>query len=244
MTMDPLIAAKLQIAAPGKLVELFDLDLRPIDPTVQVLHFVPSTREVVGTGGLIRWQGNQYVPLPIEIDPITVSGSGALPRPKVRISNVFSTVTDILRTYGRIGGAILTRWQTFSDFLDDGSAPTPAAAFPTDVFVFDRVISHNKSQVEIECRSFLDFEKRKLPARQMLQSACTHTYRLYNAVTLSFDYSHATCPYIGGLFFDTTNTGTNNPANDMCSKLLTGCKLRFPGAPLPTRAFPGLGRYQ
>jgi lambda family phage minor tail protein L len=238
--MDAQVSALVQTSAPGAQIELFDLDPTGIDPNQIIMRFFPGSNEAASLGSA-RWRGNVYQPYPIEVDGIDFSGKGTLPRPMIKVSNINGLITTLIRNLGGVGGIILTRWKTYRDFLDDGATPNPSGYLPVDIFVLDRIVTHNRMVVEIECRSVLDFERKKLPSRQMLQSACTHSYRVPNQ-TGGFVYTNVTCPYVGTAYFDAKGRSTT-AASDQCGKKLGDCKLRFGTAPLPTRAFPGVGRY-
>jgi len=237
--MDTAITKRLQLSAPGAKIELFDLDFTPVNSGIGVLRWYPGSAEDSPLG-TISWRGNLYEPHPVEIDEIDVSGAGSLPRPKIKVSNVKGDITTLIRNVGSIGGAILTRWQTFTDYLDGQPDANPNGYLPLDVFILDRIVTLNKQVVEVECRSVLDFEREQLPAREMLQSACRHIYRVWNGA--EFTYKNVSCPYTGTASFTAIGENTSQ-ANDQCGKRLSDCKLRFPNSPLPTRAFPGAGRY-
>lgn len=239
--MESRLARRVQTSAPGSLVELYDLDLTPIDPTAPIIYFISSANESVGAG-FVTWRGNQYFPQPMKIDGIDTTTKGSLPRPTLSVSNIFGAVTGIIQQYGRVSGAILTRWQTFDVYLDNGADPNPDGHLPIDQFILDRIVSHNKLEVQIECRSFLDFGVQNLPNRLVLQNICTHTYRIFNSSTGLFDYTNATCPYNGGPSFDTNGNPTSAPFDDCSRQLTSGCRKRFGTQPLPIRAFPGVGR--
>lgn len=240
--MDVKLGRRVQLAAPGSLVELFDIDLTPVDASAPILHFYPGSKENAGAGQ-INWRGNAYFPLPIKIEGIDTGARGSLPRPVISVSNVLGAVTDIIRTYGRISGGVLTRWQTFSNYLDNGEDPNPDGHLPIDQYILDRVQAHNRLEVQIECRSFLDFSVSQVPARLVLQSACSHTYRLWDPITATFNYVTATCPYNGTASFDAEGNPVSSPQDD-CGRELSDCRLRFGTEPLPTRAFPGAGRFR
>ncbi len=236
------ISRSVQVSAPGRMVELFDIDFTPINPLAGEAHFYPTKKEDGGLG-MINWRGNQYLPLPISLSGVSVSGRGALPRPVIRASNVLGTMTTVLKTFGSIGGAILTRWVTFAQYLDDGDSPDIDAHLPVDVWVLDRVLSHNKLEISVECRSLLDFSRQRLPRRQMLRTFCNHTYRQWDEDLGNFDYTRASCPYMGSVYLNELDQATTAPF-DKCSKKLTGgCRGRFGTQALPYRGFPTMGRF-
>jgi phage-related protein len=85
-------------------------------------------------------------------------------------------------------------------------------------------------------------ETAMIPKRQVLRDACLAEYRYYDTATAAFDYTRATCPYVGTSYFEADGTPTINPAEDQCGRKLSDCKLRFTDLILPTWAFPGVSR--
>lgn len=268
------MAASVQSAAPGALIELFKIDLTPINSTAPVLYFFPgsnelstadfsaldfssvdfaTTKELVNNFGAVVWLGNTYVPLPISFEGADVTGKGAVPRPTLTVANNAFTISGLINLYGTIRGSIITRWQTFSQYLDLGSHPDPLAMLPIDQWRVDRIIKMNKIEAQLECRSFFDFQGKLLPSRQVMRDYCWQHYRVWDAATNTFNYTNVTCPYTGSTYFDPTNAHTSNPAQDQCSKNLAACKLRFstappvgagvPGTKLPFMGFPGAGQF-
>ena len=182
--------------------------------------------------------GNDYTPIAFEAEGFEYSGQGSLPTPKIRVSNVGKVLAAAVISLNDLVGAKFTRIRTFRKHLDDGSDPDVAAIFPREIYNINRKSSHNKIAIEFELASAIDQEGVKIPGRQCIKRICTHKYRVWTGA--SFDYSEATCPYIGTSYYDKTDLGTT-AENDQCAKQLDSCKLRFLNAPLPTRAFPGVG---
>lgn len=211
--------------------------------TLQLGGLVLPPRDTFGPATLsqrVRYQGFDYEPLPIEADGFAWTGRGAPPRPKLRVSNIGGIFGPLLLHYNDLIGARLTRIRTFRRFLDGQPQADPFAHFQPDVWRVERKVRHDHQSIEWELASVLEQEGRKLPARQMLRDVCTHVYRRWTGD--AFDYSGATCPYIGDDCFDETGTATTQD-KDRCGKRLSDCQIRFgQGAILPTRAFPGIGR--
>ncbi len=243
MALTPVLAEKVQLSAPGTFLDLFDIDLTPVNQAAGKLYFYPGSNENASLGS-VPWLGNTYLPMPIEISNIEYTGKGAIPRPTLTVSNVFGFVSQLIGQYGTIGGIILTRWQTFTDYLDNGPTPTADGHLPVDVYFFDRIAKMNKVEVQIEMRSALDYQGVKLPVRQVIRDACGLVYRVWNATAQEFNYTNVTCPYVGSAYFDATGTAQNNPALDVCSKQLdNGCLLRFTSGPVPFGGFPGVQQF-
>lgn len=215
-------------------IELFTLDAAA--QGVGVLRFTAMTRD---TQTVVRYQGHDYQPMPIEADGFAWSGNGPLPRPKLRVSNIGGVIgaallgTDLL-------GATLTRLVTFHRYLDDEPTADPNAHLQPDIWRVERKTRQDPILVEWELAASLEQEGRRLPGRQMLAEMCGRRYRIWRDG--AFDYSRAQCPYTGTAYFTETGQATS-AENDRCGKRLSDCRLRFGAAGvLPTWAFPGLGR--
>jgi lambda family phage minor tail protein L len=189
----------------------------------------------------VYFDGNEYVPVPITITGFEWNGQGVLPNPTLQISNINKIIMSAVLSYNNLTGATFTRTRTFRKHLDDGIDPDPSMVFPRDVFRINRKVAQNKVYMEFELATPHDQEGVKIPGRQMLRNACTHRYRVWDPDTLTFDYSKATCPYTSASYFKPDDSATVYPAEDKCGKHLSSCRARFGTAPLPTRAFPGIG---
>lgn len=243
---NPSLSAEAQAASPSPHVTLYDLDTGLYGGGLY--HFTQST----GATAPLRWRGNPYLPWDIEAEGWEWNGRGALPTPRIRLSNVPNgsapglSLAAMVNTYGDLIGCRVTRWRTFARFLDDGAAPDPAAHFPPDIYLIERKTQQSATVLEFELSSALDQQGRQLPGRQVIRDSCTHTYRRWNSLTQSFDYSKATCPFAetgAGSTFDRLGNPVGNPAQDVCGKRLSDCRLRFGRYGfLFTRAFPGAGR--
>lgn len=171
----------------GQIVVLFELDLTALGGSV--LRFTSSAN---GTTSIV-FDGNTYVPIPVEADGFKKDSDGAFPVPKLRISNVTFATQSAIQGFNDLVGGKLTRIRTARKFLDDGIDPDPTAKFPDDVYFVDRKTAHNKVFVEWELKTAMDHEDKFLPGRQILRDSCSHIYRTWNGS--EFDNTNATCPY-------------------------------------------------
>jgi len=183
--------------------------------------------------------GNTYIGLPMDASGFEYSTRGAIPQPNFTFSNLFGAGNTLIADYKGLVGAIVKRIVTLERFLDDGSSPDPNAFIVMDEYVVSQKTSHNAVIISFKLSAKFDQEGTKIPRRVILRDVCSHVYRRWNGT--AFDYSKATCPYTGSATFDVNDVPSTN-ANDMCSRFLTGCEARFVGLPLPSRAFPGVGR--
>lgn len=232
------IEEQIQKLNAEELISLYQLDLTSIDSTAPIYYF---TNGAVANE-VILFNGVTYVPVDVEVEGFEWNGQGACPRPKVKITNVNNVVLAVTITYGDCIGATFRRIRTFKRFLDGESDADPTQIMPMDVYRVERKTNMNATEIEWELSIPFDQEGLEIPKRMVLKDSCTHIYRKWDALTSSFDYSKATCPYAAAIYFTKTGTSTVDPSKDQCSKRLTsGCRLRYGDSPLPTRAFPGVG---
>jgi lambda family phage minor tail protein L len=219
-------------------VSLFRLDATGIGASVY--HFTQSRYEET----MIRWQGQDFVPIDVEAEGFEWTGTGPLPTPTLRVSNVNQVFKSLVINHRDGVGAVLTRWRTFRVYLDEEAEADPAEFHPPDVYEVQRKAVQTNRVIEWELSAALDQQAISLPARQVLRDACSHVYRRWDSTIGDFDYTNATCPYQDETrFYKPDNTATANPAEDYCAKIQTACKLHFgANALLPFRGFPGAAR--
>lgn len=242
MTVPTPVITELQKLAPSALIEMFELQLyTSLHGTNQIYRFH------AGTNGLqqnLIWAGNTYSRWPVEAMGFEYGGGGQLPRPRIRVANVLSTITAVLLSVNAtspgndLTGAKVTRVRTLAKFLDavnfpGGTNPTadPTAELPREIYYVDRKVAENRELVEFELASSLDLAGTRLPRRQTIQNVCQWAYR------------SAECGYTGGPVADVNDRPTSNAALDSCGKRLASCKLRFGTySQLPFGSYPGVGQ--
>jgi len=219
----------------GDLIVLFDWDLTTLGGGIE--YFTQSCF----TTTPVVWKGHTYTPIDIEADGFEVTGQGTLPRPHIKVGNAFLATSAAIIQYGDdLLGSLVTVTRTLKKYLDGQPAADSTQHWPLDVYQLERKTTQNKFYVEWEMTSLMDCEGRKIPGRQILRDACTHTYRRWTGTT--WDYTAATCPYVGTGYWDVLGVICVESL-DRCGKRLKDCELRFPSPlPLPTTAFPGVAR--
>lgn len=231
------LKARVQLPAPGSLVDLFHLDLRKLGGPQ--LFFAPEVEEdqaVVSFGGIA------FPPIPVSIKGFERNAKDPFPRPRCTMSNISKLGSSLIAEFDDLVGGVIKHIQTFAEHLDGGSDPDPGQFFPLNIYKVERLVRQEGDEVEWELSSAIDQQDRKLPGRQVLRS-CDYNYRLFNEVTglHEYDQSERACPYTGAACFDINNNPTD-AANDMCPHTVPACKLRFgPFAELPYGGFPGAG---
>lgn len=235
------ISERVVSPSPGQLVILFELDPTAIYAGSTILRFTSTAygNEAVEFGGFT------YSPIEIEATGFETASDGPAATPTLKISNVSQLASAAVIGFSDLLGAKLTRIRTFKDFLDNGPTPDPSARFADDIFFVERKTTQNKLFIEWELSSKMDQEGKMLPGRQILKDTCFRTYRVWNPQTLAFDYTDATCPYVGSAYFDMLGNAVVDPSKDRANKKLQSCcEVRFgKNAVLPFQGFPGIQRF-
>lgn len=233
--------SQLQEVAPGAVIELYELELN-VDQhgTNTVFRFHAGinhdrTDDVV-------WDGNAYTRFPVIAEGFEYNGRGELPRPRLQISNVLSTVTTLLAGLPNgLGGAKVTRIRTLARFLDAVNfendtnpfgTPDPTAEFPREVYFVDRKSAENREVVEFELAAIFDIAGVRGPKRQCLRNLC------------QWEYRSSECSWTGTDYYNAADQEVSSEAEDVCGKRLSSCRTRFGRTDLPYGAFPGLGQFR
>jgi len=217
----------LQEIAPGAIIELFQLELNAAQHGVNETYYFHAGVNATGSNGNIVWNSQVYLAFPIEADGFEYSGNGQLPRPKVRVSNILSTITALLLTLpDGLEGAKFTRIRTLARYIDAVNfpggvspySPDPTAQFPSEIYYVDRKVIETRDVVEFELASAFDLIGVRAPKRQCIANICQWVYK------------STECSYSGGL--------------PTCLKTLTDCKAHFGNvAELPFGSYPGIGAF-
>jgi len=231
--------SELQSIAPSSIIELYELQfIQAIQGSTTIYRYHSGTNALSTNGDLV-WAGETYQAFPIEAEGFEYSGNGQLPRPKIRVSNVFGTVTALLLATP-LEGAKVTRIRTMARYIDAVNfpggtnpygTPDPTAEFPREVYYIDRKSAETRDLVEFELAAAFDLIGVRAPKRQCISNICQWVYR------------STECSYTGTNYF-TENDVATTIANDVCGKRLSSCKVRFGStAQLPFGSFPGVGTY-
>lgn len=242
------LAEELLKLAPTAIIDLFEVEL-----TETVNGVNDTLRYHAGKNGLtedIRFGGDIYPAVPVEIDGFEFTAKGTLPRPTLRVANVNNAVTTLLASYNFLGAKV-RRIRTFAKFIDTenfsaGSSfstedditdtlvtqgadsfimetfndTSDADAKMVETWYVDRIASENPQFVEFELAPKLDLTNLALP-RRTIEEFCPWIYR------------GEECGYVGDTCFTvsdteiTTGTQAQKLAADVCGKRLSSCRARF-----------------
>jgi lambda family phage minor tail protein L len=225
----------LSVLEPNAIIELFQLHLdATLHGSSDIYYFHNGVNAAV-TGNVV-WNGQSYVRLPLEATGFDYSSSGSLPRPKLAVSNIGSSITTLLLQVNLItagndlGGAKVVRIRTLKKYLDGEAGADPHAKFPDEIWYVDRKSNENRAVVEFELASKFDLVGVMLPRRQIIANVCQWVYR------------GGECGYTGSNYWNTQDQVVGTLALDACGKRISSCKLRFgETAELPFGSFPGAG---
>lgn len=236
--MTSIIQQKLHKPAVSEIVSLFSLDATNLGAP-EIVRFCSST---VSTS-TVSFDGNLYLPIPIDTKGFERTASGELPRPTIKVGNVNGVITGMIITYRDLVGAKLTRIKTLKEFLDGQNNPDPTQVFMEESYIIQQKKSHNKLFIEFQLTSVLDQETEKLPRRIAVADYCSLCYRRWNSNTATFEYAEFdSCPYAGNTYVNEKGEVVADPKQDKCGKKLSDCKQRFGNQPLPGTFFPGMRR--
>ena len=237
----------LQQIAPSAVIELFELELNAAQHGVNETYRFHAGVNATGNNGDIIWNSQAYMRFPLEAEGFEYSGQGQLPRPKLRISNIFGNITALILTLPNgLEGAKVTRIRTLGRYLDSANFPASGDILLTeDSFAllledsssilldptnptedptaeFPREIYYVDRKV-VETRDVIEFE---LAAVFDLIGVRAPKRQCVSNVC-QWKYRGAECGYAGDAYFNTNNQPVATLALDACGKQLSSCELRF-----------------
>lgn len=212
------IVADIQKLEPGAIIELYELDVRPLGGGLLYFH-ANSDQNIV-------FQGKTYQPYPIRGEGFALT-SDQQPTPRISVMNLEGAISLMCLQYDDLVGAIFTRRRTFKHYLDGEPTANPNEEFPVDRFFVERKVSESIESVDFELTTSLDFGGVRLPRRLILANYC------------SWQYRGPYCNYIGPPVATAMDEPTSDPALDRCGHRLSSCKLRqWPDGVLNFGGFP------
>jgi lambda family phage minor tail protein L len=216
--------SELQKIAPSAVIELFQLELNAAQHGVNETYYFHAGVNATNSGDII-WNSQTYLAFPIEATEFEYTGTGSLPRPKLRISNIYGTITGIILTLPNgLEGAKVTRIRTLARYIDGVNfpggtnpygSPDPTAEFPREIYYIDRKASENRDLIEFELAAAFDLVGVRAPKRQCVSNVCQWTYR------------GPECGYAGNAYFNFNDVPVAAIGQDVCGKRLRSCELRF-----------------
>lgn len=222
-----MITADIQQLAPGKMVELFEIDATALGANHDRFHGYPEA-------GSIWWQGNEYFPWAIEAEGFSKTGDARQPTPTLRVGNIGQDeqgnpipgiISSLCLAYQDLVGAVVTRRRTLVKYLDAVNFPggnpeaDPDEEMTPEIWRIEQKTAEDNEVVEFQLSTPLDFTGEKLPNRQIMANMCSWL--------IKGGYRGAYCGYTGSAMFDADDNPVSDPSLDRCGGRLTSCKLRF-----------------
>ena len=256
-----IIAGALQTPSPDAIIEMFELSLSPtIHGTSEIYRFHAGTNSLSSYGNIF-WRNNEYLRFPVEADGFEYSGQGQLPRPKIRISNIFGTITAILLTLPNgLEGAKLTRIRTLARYLDPINFTASGDALLTEDNFY--LLLEDGGRILLESTNATADETAEFPQeifyidRKTAETRDVVEFEMVSAMDLAgvrapkrqcisnicqWRYRSNECGYNGTSYFDAEDNAVALASLDVCGKRLASCKARFgANAELPFGSFPGI----
>ena len=133
-------------------------------------------------------QLNTYYTIPITADGFEKNQSGAMARPRVRVSSATNS-TDVEKSfkeaiggdYNSLLGKKFIRRTTMEKYLKDGTADTGSGntpiEFSREVWIIDKISSEDSISVEFELNSPFDLDGVMLPKRTIVGNGCAWEYQ-------------------------------------------------------------------
>ena len=246
--------SELQKINPSSIIELFELELNVAQHgTSEIFRFHAGTNE--RNNGSVWWAGNEYLAFPIEAGGFDYSGTGQLPRPTIRVSNILNTITAlILSLPDGLEGAKVTRIRTLARYIDARNF-TPLDGYNLITQSGDFLIAQDLSYLTTQDiqdnpygtpdptaefpREIYVVDRKTAENRDIAEFELAAAFDLAGvrapkrqciANICQWVYKSTECSYTGDL--------------PSCLKTLTDCKAHFGStAELPFGSFPGIGAY-
>jgi lambda family phage minor tail protein L len=176
----------------------------------------------------VVFNGQEYQAIPCEFEWLTLSSEGAVPTSRLIISDVSGIIGAIAVQYNLVG-ATLTAIRTYPFFLDTNVGSDPTQSHPPVKLRINKLTSDYGNQIELECITGFDIERRKIPGRAYLRRC-------------SWILSDSNCQAPTNISFDLMGNPTSFE-NRACNKDFTSCQRyhssafgrRFGGFPASNR---------
>lgn len=237
----------LQEVAPGAIIELFVLELNAAQHGVNETYRFHAGVNADDSQSIV-WAGNEYLRFPIEAEGFEYSGQGQLPRPTLRVSNIFGTITALLLTLPNgLEGAKVTRVRTLARYLDAVNFPTSDTLLLEDL---DNLLFEDSESIFLEAlnplgtpdptaefpREVFYVDRKSVETRDVIEFELAAVFDLIGvrapkrqcvSNVCQWTYRGPECGYTGNAYFNANNQPVPTLAQDACGKQLSSCELRF-----------------
>ena len=237
----------LQSIAPSAIIELFQLELNAAQHGVNETYYFHAGTDATGSNDDIVWDGQAYLAFPIEATEFEYTGTGSLPRPKLRVSNIYGTITGlILSLPNGLEGAKVTRIRTLARYLDAANFPLSGDILLTEDG--DALLLEDGSSILLEPlnptedptaefpREIYYIDRKASENRDLIEFELAAAFDLVGvrapkrqcvANVCQWTYRGPECGYAGNAFFNFNDVPVGAIGQDVCGKRLRSCELRF-----------------
>jgi phage-related protein len=235
----------LQQIAPSAVIELFQLELNAAQHGVNETYYFHAGVNATNSGDII-WNGQAYLAFPIEATEFEYTGTGSLPRPKLRISNIYGTITGIILTLPNgLEGAKVTRIRTLARYLDAANFPGAGILLTEDS---DALLLEDGSSILLEAinptedptaefpREIYYIDRKASENRDLIEFELAAAFDLVGvrapkrqcvSNVCQWTYRGAECGYAGNAYFNFNDDIVGSISQDVCGKRLRSCEYRF-----------------
>ena len=236
----------LQQIAPSAVIELFQLELNAAQHGVNETYYFHAGVNEINSDDII-WNGQAYLAFPIEATEFEYTGTGSLPRPKLRISNIYGTITGlILSLPNGLEGAKVTRLRTLARYLDAANFPISGDILLTEDG--DALLLEDGSSILLEPlnptedptaefpREIYYIDRKASENRDLIEFELAAAFDLVGvrapkrqcvSNVCQWIYRGAECGYAGNAYFNFNDVPVAAIGQDVCGKRLRSCELRF-----------------
>jgi phage-related protein len=236
----------LQSIAPSAIIELFQLELNAAQHGVNETYYFHAGVNEINNGDII-WNGQAYLAFPIEATEFEYTGTGSLPRPKLRVSNIYGNITGlILSLPNGLEGAKVTRIRTLARYLDAANFPVSGDILLTEDG--DALLLEDGSSILLEPlnptedpaaefpREIFYIDRKASENRDLIEFELAAAFDLVGvrapkrqcvANVCQWTYRGPECGYAGNAFFNFNDVPVAAIGQDVCGKRLRSCELRF-----------------
>jgi phage-related protein len=239
----------LQSVAPSAVIELFQLELNAAQHGVNETFYLHAGVNATNSGDII-WNGQAYLAFPIEATEFEYTGTGSLPRPKLRISNIYGNIYGvitglILTLPNGLEGAKVTRIRTLARYLDAANFPDAGILLTEDS---DALLLEDGSSILLEAinptedptaefpREIYYIDRKASENRDLIEFELAAAFDLVGvrapkrqcvSNVCQWTYRGAECGYAGNAYFNFNDDIVGSISQDVCGKRLRSCEYRF-----------------
>jgi len=235
----------LQQVAPSAVIELFQLELNAAQHGANETYYFHAGVNTNNNNDIV-WNSQAYMAFPIEVSGFEYTGTGSLPRPKLRVSNILGTITAlVLSLPNGLEGAKVTRIRTLARYLDSVNFP------PSELLLLedgDTLLLEDGGGIGLEAdnptadptaefpREIYYIDRKAGENRDAIEFELAAAFDLVGvrapkrqcvSNVCQWKYRGPECGYTGNAYFNTNNQPVTTLAQDACGKQLSSCELRF-----------------